>query len=377
MAHFDIPCIVFKQRTSANSPQYALFEMPVHEVLQWAAIRRREDEREGPQRRLSKAKINAIRRFFQLDERNTIPPAVTVTLDLPANAVQPVATSPHEVASLKILSFDVPDDATPQQKPGLVIDGQHRLLGMDAFDHDCRVSIVALLDVDDMEKAFQFLVINNKATRVPTDHIRTLALDYHGQEDALVDRLRTARLNLDDNLRYVKIMDWDDASPFRGHIALVSHTGDEANRFIAPAAIENAVAVVQRKNVRELGNDDALCEFLYGIWWPIREKWPQLWAADSKLLHKVCVVAMTSYACELLVARYDWGELDIADPEAVRSTVGTLLDAQTAEFWEKEWNIRINDSQLVRDTIIDSLTRIARNIRAEQPWHEGVDIVTL
>jgi DGQHR domain-containing protein len=377
MAHFDIPCILFKQRESAGSPQYAIFEMAAHEVLQWAAIRRREDEPDGPQRRLSKAKINAIRRFFELDDRNTIPPAVTVTLSLPANAVQPVDPGRPDIASLKVLSFDVPNDATSQQKPGLVIDGQHRLLGMDAFDHECRVSIVALLDVDDMEKAFQFLVINNKSTRVPTDHIRTLALDYHGQEDALVDRLRTARLNLDDNLRYVRIMDWDDASPFQGHIALVTHEGDEANRFIAPAAIENAVAVVQKKNVRELGNDDALCEFVYGIWQPICDRWPQLWAADSKLMHKVSIVAMTSYACELLVSRYDWGELDIADPEAVRSTVGTLLDSQTPDFWEKDWSIRINDSQLVRDTIIDSLTRIARNIRAEQPWHEGVDIVSL
>jgi hypothetical protein len=54
------------------------------------------------------------------------------------------------------------------------------------------VNVVALIDADDDEAAFQFLVINNKATRVAQDHIKLLSLHY--TEDVLADRLRSARM---------------------------------------------------------------------------------------------------------------------------------------------------------------------------------------
>ena len=377
MPAFQIPCVVYRQREDANAPTFALFAASAHSVLQWAAIRRRQDDPAGPQRRLSQAKINAIRNFFQLDARNTIPTAVIVTLDLPAGAIEQVAPNRPETASLQILRFVVADDTQPRDFPGVVIDGQHRLIGVDSFSQNCFVNVVALLNVDDTEKAFQFLVINNKATRVPTDLIRTLALDYQGQ--ALAERLQTARLTLDENLRYVGIVDRDDSSPFKGHIALVSHEGDPTERFVPPGAIENSIALIQKKGegVRELQNDDALCEFFYAIWWPIREQWHQLWSPGSQLMLKVCIVAMTSYMTELLVARYDYGDLDLANPEAVRATVRRLLEMQTKDFWDSEWTIRVNDSKVVQDKLVETLTHIARNIRAEQPWHEDIDMVRM
>jgi DGQHR domain-containing protein len=375
MPQFMIPCLIFRQRESTNAPKFALFGAPASEVLQWAAIKRREDDPQRPQRRLSRAKINAIKRFFQLDERNTIPPTVTVTLQIEDQAITRVNPQRPDLESMNMLTFEVADDVADADKPGLVIDGQHRLIGMSEFDPNCKVSVVALLNVDDMEKAFQFLVINNKVTRVPTDLIRTLALDY--QENELAERLKTARLTLNENLRYVGIMDSDEASPFRGHIALVTSEGDERQRFVAPAAIENSIAVIQKKNVKELESDDALCEFFYGIWIPIKKKWPDLWAADSKLMYKISIVAMTTYMTEGLVAKYDWDDLDITDPEKIRADAQRLLSSQKPEFWRCEWTIRVSDTKVVQDKIVEALTRISRNVRADQPWHEDVDIVTL
>ena len=374
MRHFTIPCLFFHQRDNVDSPQFALFCAPASEVLQWAAIRRREDDPEGPQRRLSRAKINAIKRFFQLDECNTIPPAVTVTLQIGDNALKPVDSNP-DLESMKILSFAVDDNIADADKPGLVIDGQHRLIGMEEFDSNLRVNVVALVNVGDVEKAFQFLVINNKATRVSSDLIRTLALDY--KEHELAQRLQTARLTLDENLRYVGIMDSDPLSPFCGNIALVTSQNDGAQRFVAPAAIENSIAIIQRKEVKELANDDALCDFFYAIWDPIKDQWPGIWTAESKLMHKVCIVAMTTYLTEGLIAKYDWDELDVADPEAVRKATRRLLASQTPEFWTCEWTIHISDAKVVRDSIVEALTKISRNLRDDEPWHQDIKIVTL
>ncbi|MCI0623308.1 MAG: DGQHR domain-containing protein [Acidobacteria bacterium] len=375
MLHFSIPCLIFKQRSAPQSPMFALFAAPAGDILQWAAIRRRADDPEGPQRRLSQAKINAIKRFMDRDDRNTVPPAITVTLNIDQRRITLVDPARSDLHTMRLIELRISADVDEVQKPGLVIDGQHRLLGMNAYDPDCRVNVVALLNVDDMEKAFQFLVINNKVTRVPSDHIRTLALDYQDQE--LAERLQTARLTLDENLRYVGIVDSDETSPFRGHIALVSHQGDEMQRFVPPAAIENAISAIQKKAVRELEADDALCEFFYAIWSSIKEQWGDLWIAGSKLMHKVSIVAMTVYMTDALVAKYDWDELDVTNPADVRKTVQKILAHQTAEFWQCNWSIRISDAKAVQDTIIESLTKISRNIRANQPWHEDIDIVAL
>src|SRR5579884_4031986 len=137
MPTFEYECLASRQRNAPGVPTFLLLHAPVGQVLQWAAIRRLEEER-GPQREKSSAKVKAIRRFLDIDQRNTIPTSVVLTLDLPAGAfTQPVAPS-----SVGRLRFDW-DQGNPQ--PGLVIDGQHRLYGIDEFDSNTHVNIVAII----------------------------------------------------------------------------------------------------------------------------------------------------------------------------------------------------------------------------------------
>jgi DGQHR domain-containing protein len=374
MPRFDIPCIMVDQRNNETGPKFAMFAAPAGEIAQWAAIRRRTETPQGTQRALNKSKLNALSNFLQKDARNTIPPAITITL-----RVEPGQIEALDVArNFAVITLELPEQATEEQKPGLIIDGQHRLFGIDAYSHTCSVNVVALLNVSDLETAFQFLVINNKVTPVQPDHIRTLALDY--AEGELSERLKTARLTLHANLPYVGIMDTDEESPFRGLISLVVSADQQPeNRFIPPAAIENAIAVVQKKEVRELKSDDALCEFVYAIWSCLKENdWAELWEPASKLMTKAGIIAMTSFVTDALIAKYDYaGDLDVSDPAKVREQVQLILQYQTPEFWKTEWTLKISDALAVRTKIIDSLTKIYRNLRANVPWHEDLDLVAL
>jgi DGQHR domain-containing protein len=154
----------------------ATLTAPVGEVIQWAAVERLTVTGEGHQRLRNEAKIRAIGGFLNLDPRNTIPTAVTVALsDL---------TLSHDPQLDSCSTVEVPSSDPPA---GLVIDGQHRLFGMSAFDPSLRVNVVALINPSDEEIAFQFLVINNKARKVATDHLKLLALQY--PEAALGERL--------------------------------------------------------------------------------------------------------------------------------------------------------------------------------------------
>lgn len=371
MQTFNIPAIVFKQRPEAVSPKFALFSAPVGEVKKWAAIRRRHQTEDGPQRRLNKAKINSINRFFN-DPRNTIAPAITVTLEIAEEKITDIVSGQDNIKNLEI---NIPDGLAEENYPGVVIDGQHRLNGIAAHDPDYKINIVALLNVEDSEKAFQFLVINNKVTRVPTDLIRTLALDY--QDEALKERLKTARLSLKDNLHFVGIAQTDSASPFAGHLTLDSPHGDEEDRFIRPGAIEASISVIQKKKVKDLADDDALCDFFFSMWSVIKEEWSSLWNADSKLLLNIGITALTSYLTDILIAKYDWEYWDVTDSNLIQENVKIAIRLQDKDFWGADWNIRINDSINVRNTIVESLIQIARNIRNDIPWSEDIDVVVV
>ena len=244
MPTYTIPCIIVDQRHNGAGPRFALFAAPAGEITQWAGIRRRNETTQGTQRALNKSKLSALRNFLVKDTRNTVAPAITITLHLGLDQVQVVDEANH----FSIITLNIPEGDGETEKPGLIIDGQHRLFGIAAYDPACPINVVALLNADDLETAFQFLVINNKVTPVQPDLIRTLALDY--AEGALAERLKTARLTLHANLPYVGIMDTDEDSPFRGIISLVAAGEQTGQRFVSPAAIENAIAVIQKKEVR-------------------------------------------------------------------------------------------------------------------------------
>lgn len=373
MPTFTIPCITVDQRHNLVGPHFAIFSAPAGDIVQWAAIRRRTETNDGTQRALNQSKRAAVSRFLEKDPRNSIPPAITITLRI---APEQIAVIDAE-KNFSVITLELPDAPNDEAKPGLIIDGQHRLFGIEAFDPTCPINVVALLNVDDLETAFQFLVINNKVTPVQPDLIRTLALDY--QERELSERLKTARLTLHENLRYVGIMDTDENSPFRGIIGLLAAGEQEGQRFVPPAAIENAITVIQKKEVRELKPDDALCEFFYAIWGSLKEgDWVDLWQPNSKLMTKSGIIAMTSFVADALIAKYDYaGDLDVSDPEKVREQVKLILDYQTPELWKSEWTMKISDALAVRGKIIDSLTKIYRNMRANVAWHEDVDLVSL
>jgi len=366
MAIFRYQCLITRQQVAPEAPTFCLFHAPVGEILQWADIKRLEEEPGAPQRRTSPAKVKAIKRFLDTDRRNTIPTSVILTIDIPPDRIRRVPSDgPSSFGTIEI-------EVTPgTTKPGLVIDGQHRLLGMNDYAPTTDVNVVAILASSDMEKAFQFLVINNKASKVSMDHIRALALHY--EEAALKTRLETARLTLDPNVGYVGLVNNEEDSPFRGMVSWP--LTPEANRIIVPASIEASIGLIQQQKVREFASEDVLLEFFYTIWRMIKDTWPDLWNANSRLLSKVGIICMTQYMTDALIGSYDLGRIDVSDPEQVARLVAEVLSNQERRFWQVAWTSTSYDTKVGRALIVSSLVQIARNIRAGVPWYEDVELI--
>ncbi len=190
-----------RQRENDHSISFFVFVANAKDVNDWSAIDRLEEREGGIQRRLSQARLRAIHRFFDQDDRNLIPTSVVV-------AFKPGITNfseikypdqinyPYDRKSVDLgkLSFDFDPQVQISERPALIVDGQHRLLGMAGVDEDLPIIISALLDAESNEQAFQFIVINNKVTRVPSDLVRSLIVDFN--ENDLQKRLETARVSL-------------------------------------------------------------------------------------------------------------------------------------------------------------------------------------
>ena len=369
----SIPCIVFRQRPENPSQLFAIFSSSVADIQRWATIQRRHQVADGQQRRLSKAKINAITKFLRQDSRNNIAPALIIAIRPNKAVLDPPATDQNAKNNgFHTLQIELPANEECVY-PGVVIDGQHRLLGLNGFNATAILPVVALLDAPDAEIAFQFIVINNKATRVASDLIRTLALDY--QQHELTERLKKARVTLNSHLELVGILNSDSESPFFGIISLEEAGGDAASRYVLPAAIENAISVIENKNIPELADEDALLAFFMTLWQRIRNKWPDLWSVESKLMHKIGIVAMTSFISDALIHRYDYDGIDLTDSVVVGEETDVVLANQRREFWASDWRITLKDSASVRDKIVDSLVKVGRNERANVAWDQDLDLI--
>lgn len=136
-----------------------MFQAPAADVNAWTDVDRLSPTNKlGPQREPKKSRISSIKKFFADNPENTIPTAIVVGLR---------GVTVEADGNVSRIRFETIDG---QPKPGLVIDGQHRLRGLQAAGDSTLVPIVAILEATDLEMAFQFLVINNKSAKVPPDH---------------------------------------------------------------------------------------------------------------------------------------------------------------------------------------------------------------
>lgn len=357
-------CIKFKQRVGDQSPETCIFSAPVGELLDWVTIPRLTPEnRGGIQRAKKDYRVRGITKFLSGDNRNIIPTAIVIALSDEVFKITDEQTGFHQI------------EINETKRDGaLVIDGQHRLYGINAFDPNAIVPVVAILGASNDEKAFQFIVINNKVSKVSTDHIRALTINY--SEQALAPRLTTAKLSLSRQLGYVGFANELEDSPFKGLLTLPD-VPDE-NRWVVPASIESSIAYIQAKKLPALEDDEVLLDFFLTIWSVIRNKWQSAFSKDCKLLSKVGIFCMNQFvvdAIEFLTNYADEG-YDLTNEEDVEQCVEKVLSTQKEEFWLVDWSITISDTKSVREQITEAMKQIQRNIKSKTDWSTEVSLVS-
>ncbi|CAH1905042.1 DGQHR domain-containing protein [Candidatus Nitrotoga sp. HW29] len=357
-------CIKFKQRNSEQSLETCIFSAPVGELLNWVTIPSLSPERkDGIQRARNDFRVRGITKFMVEDERNIIPTAIVIAL---SNDVFKISND--VVTGLHTLEIDESKSAE-----ALVIDGQHRLYGMNAYNPNTVVPVVAILGASTDEKAFQFIVINNKVSKVSPDHIRALTINCSDQE--LETRLRSARLSLSRQVSYVGWANEVEGSPFKGLLSLPDIA--EENRWIIPASIESSIAYIQSKNMRAIEDEDMLLDFFLTLWNAIKKNWGNAFSKDCKLLSKVGLTCMNQFVVDAIefIVNYSEEEIDLSNEEDVTKCVEKVLKTQQEDFWLATWTITISDTRSVRDQITDAMKQIQQNIKYKSQWATDVNLI--
>ncbi len=361
---YEYPAIFSRQRGD-DGPLIALFIAPAGDIRRWANVSRISHDKTGPQRLKSEGKVTAIQRFLEQNDRNSIPTALIVALKLQEEK------SWEEDECSKVV---IPEQF--ESPPGLIIDGQHRMYGVASFDDDLPLNVVALINPEDEEIAFQFLVINSKASKVPTAHVKLLALHY--AEEDLANRLKTARIALGIHT-FVGIIDGLPESPFYKGVIWPTEQSDadsERNEVVLPASIEQSLAAISKKNLPDLKDDDALLDFFFTLWHSAKQHWPHLWTEDSQLLKKVGLVTFTTFVIEDLIHVADRGIIDLSNPDEVRRELEkNIFQYLNPEFWERDWISKSLDTSSGRQRVVNEITVMRRNLLRGANWDADLSLV--
>ena len=369
------------------APKFCIFYAPVREILDWALIVPLGHKTlTGVQRKAVPSRIKGIKRYFETDQKNIIPTAVIIAFAPRSVLVRDIDTRAKmtntEDANLcnaliqLELSWDA-DNVTGlrDSRPGYVVDGQHRLKGIQEYDPNTPIPVVGILESDDNETAFQFLVINNKQSKVPPDHVRALAFLSKIDDRNLESRLKSARLSLNPNYESVGFADTDTDSPFKGQIKWPPNP--EGSQLVVPTAIEWSIQYIRRRGGRDLEEPEQAQAFFLAIWTAVKTEWGELWNENTHLLQKVSIICLTQFITDTLVtwARNPRFEVILSDDEIVKENVQAILNELKSDFFAAKWSGSSYDTGAGRDLIVEAIEIMHKNAQDDEPWYKDIKVL--
>lgn len=151
--------------------EFALAVMNVKDILKIARVDRREfdevalDSHGGPQRQQSTARVKEITKYSE-----------TADATFPTPILLALSDDAYTITDDYICIKDETDIAS-------IIDGQHRMLGLEKskYASEYNLPVVFVLDATEEQKALIFAIINGKQTRVPASVIYDLFAVVEGR----------------------------------------------------------------------------------------------------------------------------------------------------------------------------------------------------
>ncbi|MDP2948048.1 MAG: DGQHR domain-containing protein [Chloroflexota bacterium] len=274
---FKVQALRFQQKEGRVN--LYLTALPIHQLLKQCRVDYyREDNTRGYQRPLTKSRLKQVSAFIQHEE-GVLPISILLCIR------QPYRADFHPETLVDKVNDGVPQPgvlAIPQSVPLWVVDGQHRLYGLehafakDSVDwaKDYLLPVTIVEGIDSYEEMRHFHIINTRHKGVPTDVVdRHLLTMWELEGSAILQKegdrnyLRARGAKLCDFLRNTPDSPWYQKVRIAGHPPLPNQL---IRHHTMVASLEPAL---KDAFVKRLTDEDA-GKILLNYWYAIRERWP-------------------------------------------------------------------------------------------------------
>lgn len=367
--------LLVKQRSNDDALLLFVFSATAEQILAWATIERTVDVEGAAQRMRNDSHVRTIRAYLDASPENIIPTAVSIALQPETFSVESLGNVGDD-ARVQRIRLTISDPAEGNF-PGTVIDGQHRLLALAGHPDQPRILACAILGADELERAMHFVVINNKAKRVPSNLVKAIMAELTPEHRLeLRARLTRVGITLGNFAVALEVLNSDEHSPFRN--LLDWDINRDGVRRIQPEALENSLRVIlaDLRTRQEIDVDEAV-RLLCAMWTGVMRSWnipDPVWNDEnSKLIQKAGLVAVTEFLVERINMQVEDG-FDPADIDAVGRFCRSIMSTIPSRFWIMEWNQRQLDTSAGRSLIRQSLSaiRAATASGADSPLEDAV-----
>jgi hypothetical protein len=269
-------------------------------------------------------------------------------------------------------------------KPGLIIDGQHRVFGAkNVSEHDVVLPVVLLPGLAFAEQVFQFYVLNSKARPLkPTELRRIVSTSLTNAEiGSLYARFKAAGIDADE-ARWTLELDTSPKSPFRGRIdfgfggegtVIPENVADQVVRSFMKMPLSR-----YRQLITPLGdtwdNTEKRLQIFFWFWNAIKDVYADVWGeaeaeADEgrkhQLFMKVALLTLQQFVLDRFVTALPYRSESDAPPlsseEEVGGMVRSTLTNLHGEFFRREWKLKQIDTSEGRKALYTAMDSVWNN----------------
>lgn len=273
----------------------------------------------------------------------------------------------HELSSERQREID--DFAESYVKPGLILDGQHRVWGAKDASEQIVLPIVLLPGLPPSEQVFHFYIINSKAKPLDKRQLRSIISTSLSKVEiaSLYDRFREARVDAD-QAQWTYRVGTDSSSPFVGLINF-GLRGEKApiddnvmdqvvSRFVRLPRKYNSLV----KGVEQWDSTDYRFALFYTFWRAIKDTYPNAWAraaaGDGQLFYKVSMLNLQQFVLETLKSALIMNPTPFRDSDELYDVVTRCLERLPEEFFIREWRMKSLDTREGHELFYRSITEV-------------------
>ncbi len=271
--------------------------------------------------------------------------------------------------------------------PGMIIDGQHRVFGANEVeDFEVYLPLVLILDMEPVEQAFHFWVVNNKAKSFSSTALRqVLNTSFTNNEfKKLKQRLITSGVDTG-KFFYAHLMNISPESPFQ-HIINLKDGKDRAKPIKENVAHQLATAfldrinnthkiLIERSNKWISNDQEYRMELFFSLWSAVRTTYKDVWDRGRnpnasningefchQIFMKVCLLNLQKTILDHLVgderSRRSRSNPAIFDDrfELERET-GAYLSGLHENFFIIEWRTKQLDTKNGHEKFFNSMDK--------------------